>query len=383
MQQLQLNQRNQQQNQQQNQQSQHTEASLQYRVHDEVRELKLKLPDPFNGSSKNLRNFVNQIQLVIMGKPITYSTDTSNVVLIGNLLTGPALDWFSYLFEQKDPVLLNFENFLELFRSRFEDPQITRKSAERLLTVRQGQRTVAAYASEFQLLMADAGWKDGVPAQQRFHQGLNEDVKVVLVNMDDPKSLKDLIDKATAASCRLGRRYQEKTTSASSSSAPMDIDTIIAEKVMAVLNSHSGKNRTKTINEEERRRRQEKNLCFYAGCEGHKAIDCPKLREHLQKTSSNTQSKASDYSTFVSSIMTSEFSGPFMIPTILTLHDTDIKVSALLDNGATSCYMSEHFARKFAIPLVRRRDAINVRVVDGRSLKPIIFETVPLHIEPS
>ena len=139
LQQLQLHQRNQQQNQQQNQQSQHTEASLQYRVHDEVRELKLKLPDPFNGSSKNLRNFVNQIRLVIMGKPITYSTDTSKVVLIGNLLTGPALDWFSYLFEQKDPVLLNFENFLELFRSRFEDPQITRKSAERLLTVKQGQ----------------------------------------------------------------------------------------------------------------------------------------------------------------------------------------------------------------------------------------------------
>ncbi|WP_181462980.1 DUF4939 domain-containing protein, partial [Bacillus sp. SRB_8] len=121
-------------------------------------EPKVRLPDLFDGSRSTLRGFINQISMVITRKPRTYATDSEKVMLVGDLLTGNALLWFSPIFERRDPLLQDFVRFIDALRARFEDPNKAVTAARRLEALRQGRRPVAAYASEFQLLVTDSGW---------------------------------------------------------------------------------------------------------------------------------------------------------------------------------------------------------------------------------
>jgi len=129
-----------------------------------VREPRARLPDPFDGSTSTLRGFINQILLVIQQQPATYATETSRVLLLGSLLTGLAREWFNPYFEAQDPLIFNnFQQFLYIVRQRFDDPNRGNSAADTLSSLKQGRRPVAAYASQVQQLVVDAGWDERAP----------------------------------------------------------------------------------------------------------------------------------------------------------------------------------------------------------------------------
>jgi hypothetical protein len=62
---------------------------------------KFGLPTKFDGTRSQFRGFLNQVRLVIQMHPSRYPTDVSRVGLVGTLLSGTALAWFTPLLEKK------------------------------------------------------------------------------------------------------------------------------------------------------------------------------------------------------------------------------------------------------------------------------------------
>ena len=54
--------------------------------------------------------------------PSQYTTDASQVGLIGTLLSGTTLAWFTSLLEKGSPLLYNFEEFISEFKASLEIP---------------------------------------------------------------------------------------------------------------------------------------------------------------------------------------------------------------------------------------------------------------------
>lgn len=270
-----------------------------------VREPNVRLPDPFNGSPKTLRTFINQIRLVIRQQPITYATDDARVGLVGNLFTGPAMDWFSPILEAEDPILGDFENFIAMFRKRFEDPHTRSNAAAKLCLLKQGRRPVSAYASEVQLLLADAAW-DEAASCFAFEQGLNDDVRDLLVTMPEAADLNGLIENAVKAGNRIYRRSLDKRNDRGifSSSRPSALPRIpVIEQCAQPVFSHTAndpmildataitqRTRRPALTPQEKARRLANNLCFYCADDTHLLANCPN-RTNASDVSGNEQGR--------------------------------------------------------------------------------------------
>ena len=83
------------------------------------KEPKLSLPEKFNGDCTKFRGFANHVRLFMFMQPLYYPTPTSQVKLIGTLLTGTTLNWFFPILEKNSPLLYDFEGFMEEFVTCF------------------------------------------------------------------------------------------------------------------------------------------------------------------------------------------------------------------------------------------------------------------------
>lgn len=81
-------------------------------------------------------------------------------------------------------------------------------------------------------------------------------------------------------------------------------------------------------------------------------------------------------------ILSSEASPCFIIPLTLKFESRSIQVSALLDSGASACFIDKDFAERHKLPLVTKKIPVPVEVIDGRPLisGDVVQETKPLSI---
>ncbi len=79
-------------------------------------------------------------------------------------------------------------------------------------------------------------------------------------------------------------------------------------------------------------------------------------------------------------ILTSEASPCFLVPLLLKFDSHSIRTKALLDSGASACFMDKDFAKKHSLPLVAKKTPVHVEVIDGRPLisGDVTEETKPL-----
>ena len=85
---------------------------------------------------------------------------------------------------------------------------------------------------------------------------------------------------------------------------------------------------------------------------------------------------------FTSPILSSKPSTCFTIPLRIKFDNHSIKVSALLDSGASACFIDKNFVERHKLPLVTKKCLVSVEVIDGRSLvsRDVIQETKALDI---
>ncbi|KAH6584815.1 hypothetical protein BASA60_000791 [Batrachochytrium salamandrivorans] len=75
-----------------------------------ILEPKASLPDKFDGTRRNFRGFINQLELVFQLQASRYDTDRKKIAMLGTLLNGNALSWYNPYLEKP-----------QLFRSEIKD----------------------------------------------------------------------------------------------------------------------------------------------------------------------------------------------------------------------------------------------------------------------
>ncbi|CAG8813890.1 14716_t:CDS:2, partial [Racocetra persica] len=127
----------------------------------------------------DFRNELNQLQLQGEAhnhpkkpKPSHYPNDRTQIGLLGSLLVGPALAWFALLLEKESPLLEDFDGLLGSSKL----PSGTQTS--------------------------DLDWGKAALIDQ-FRIGLKNDVKDLLLTIEDPISLNNAIAKAVRCDNRL------------------------------------------------------------------------------------------------------------------------------------------------------------------------------------
>ncbi|KAM4690516.1 leukocyte tyrosine kinase receptor [Rhinophrynus dorsalis] len=111
------------------------------------------------------------------------------------LLSDKALAWANPLWENDKPIIHNFAEFVCAFKRVFDVHACAASAAKHLMTISQGNHTVAKYAIEFHTLAAEVGWNNEALVAT-FSQGLSDDIKDEIVARQlptDPDNL-TLID---------------------------------------------------------------------------------------------------------------------------------------------------------------------------------------------
>jgi hypothetical protein len=120
--------------------------------------------------------------------PHRYSLDRTKIGLIGPLLIGDALLWYTPLVEQDNEILEDYESFEEALRACFDDPDHERVATNKLAMLQQGNCSVVSCAS-------DLTWNDPALMEQ-FRCGLSDDIKDMLLNFPTPTTLDEIIKSA-------------------------------------------------------------------------------------------------------------------------------------------------------------------------------------------
>ena len=69
-----------------------------------LKEPKVATPEKFNGSSKDLKNFIASVENAMQLQPSRFPSEHIKILYIGTLLTGDALTWFRTLTATPDSI---------------------------------------------------------------------------------------------------------------------------------------------------------------------------------------------------------------------------------------------------------------------------------------
>lgn len=250
------------------------------------REPHMPTPERYSGELGSCGRFLLQCSLVFDQQPTTFASDKSKIAFVVSLLSGRAAQWATALWERESQITLNYPQFVAEIRKIFDHPVRGREAANRLLTLRQGSRSVSDYAIEFRILAAESGW-DEVSLQGVFSHGLADFIKDELVVRDESRSLDNLISLATCLDNRIRERRREKASRPLTPTLPPQFRSNSRNSPESPLSpstpptSPSGEEPMQLgrarLTQAERQRRFKGGLCLYCGLPGHHLSTCPSL----------------------------------------------------------------------------------------------------------
>ncbi|EXX79652.1 hypothetical protein RirG_003520 [Rhizophagus irregularis DAOM 197198w] len=181
---------------------------------------KFPKPEPYDGYKGDVRNFLTQAQAYLRVNENTLTSAEDQILCIGNLLTGKAMEWWepslrAYLKHGNEAgaevvhVFSDYETFEDRLLSAFGNPDEHKEATRQLTRLRQ-TGSAAHYAREFKRIAAKLNWSQE-PLIEMFYQGLREEVKDDIYRIDRPELLDDFIEIVIKADNRLYERRQERT----------------------------------------------------------------------------------------------------------------------------------------------------------------------------
>ena len=124
------------------------------------REPHVPAPERYNGDLGSCRAFLVQCSVVFEQQPATYATERSRIAYLLGSLKGDALAWASALWERQGEVCFSYDDFTGEMRKVFDHPVRGKDAAKRLLSLRQGSRSVATLAREGRKREEERGGKE-------------------------------------------------------------------------------------------------------------------------------------------------------------------------------------------------------------------------------
>lgn len=234
-------------------------------------------PDRYDGNPGACRDFLVQCSLVFEQQPHSYASDRAKIAYLIGSLRGAALSWATAMWEKQSLISSSYPHFIQEMRKVFDHPVRGKDAARRLLSLRQGPRSVAELAIEFRTLAAESGWNEEA-LQGAFQNALSENLKDELVSRDEPGGLDELIALAIRIDNRLRERRRERTGKVSPSLPPSASQpgspppsacvskSVTEPEPMQLGRAH--------LSPEERQRRINSRCCLYCGQVGHYLSSC-------------------------------------------------------------------------------------------------------------
>lgn len=234
---------------------------------------KLTLPEKYNGSRNHFRQFLNSVKLHFSVSPNRFPSDVAKTGFVSSLLRGAALDWISPYREKQDAMLSSWSDFESKFKAMFDDPHRARTAVNKLTQLRQGNRSVVAYAAEFRRIVMDADFDNNAKVHW-FRAGLSDAILDELVHTAAKTDLDELIAQCVLIDTRLLERAVERKRRSFPRAAPASMPQAPPNDPM-VLDSTTVSSQRGPLSAEERKRRIENDLCIYCGRPGHRKATCP------------------------------------------------------------------------------------------------------------
>ena len=257
-----------------------------------------KLPDVpmFNGDPKKSFEFLSQLRIFFVLQPNRYSTDLHKSYYLGMRCEGPAAVWFNGIVSKPDShvALGVFDHLLAQFQLIFDDPTRLQDAERKLLSFKQGKRSVAAMVPDFQTLVFVTGW----PPEHLFRiflNALNENVKDELLKESRPPVFNDFILRAIAIDRQLTERNQDRQVHrppqqqlnlvqvpVPPAAAALPPPAAAAVHPAVALNAANVARAPGPLTAAERQHRIQNNLCMYCGVAGHQQISCARRMQRFQ-----------------------------------------------------------------------------------------------------
>ena len=174
------------------------------------REPFIPTPVRYSGVLGSCRQFLHQCNLVFDQQPLTYSSDQSRTAFVRSLLSERAAAWSVAISHSNSPICDSFQSFSAEFLRVFDHPLRSKEASSQLLSLRQGQNSVATHSIDFRILAIESGW-DERALQGVFLRGLREELRDELAARDETTSLDELISLAIRLDNRLRERRRERS----------------------------------------------------------------------------------------------------------------------------------------------------------------------------
>lgn len=239
-------------------------------------------PDPFFGDLEKCRGFLLQCGLVFQQRPVSFSSDLAKINYVVGLFHGRALAWAKAMSAQEDFSRITYKVFVERIKIVFDHPNYSGDASNKLLNLRQGNRSVADYSVDFWTLAAEAEWNEAA-LKAVFTRGLSHHLKDELAAHEVPSDLPAFVALTISIDNRLRERQWEKTTLVSRAATPAKPTPLLPARaatqsdqsqIRPAEDEPMNLGRAK-LSPEERLCRIRAGECLYCGQPGHYVINCP------------------------------------------------------------------------------------------------------------
>ena len=332
-------------------------------------------PDPFDGNLDKCRGFVFQCGLVFSQCARLFPSDNFKINYIISLLRGKALAWAQANASARLDSL-SLAEFLTRFKRVFDRPNHAGCAGDRLLTLRQGGRSVAEYAVEFGTLATESEWNE--PALLCvFRRGLNDSVRDLLVTGARPGGLSEMIDRAIELDNYQRERQRERQQERVRSTLPQPRffsphgEELPALPAGARSADEEPMQRGGTrLSPSERRHRLASGSCLYCGQTGHFIASCS-IRPRRPSSSAGV-------GVLVSLASTCPKSSRLILQGVFLWGDSSLPVPLMVDSGADDSFIDEALAKQAGLPVVQLPEPRTIQDLDGRTLARCTHRTTLL-----
>ena len=325
---------------------------------------KLAPPAQYGGEPGMCKTFLIDCSIHFELRPHAFPSERAKVAFMLSYLTGRAKAWASAEWSRSSAVCESIAAFQAALTKTFDPVSSHREKAQELSTLKQGNGSVCDYAIQFRTLAAESGWND-TALYDVFLKGLSSAIQDLLVPLDLPTSLDDLITLAIRTDNRRNqlRRQREPKSGARGGaiSAPESrwrtFSPVASEKPPQLVEEPMQLGRAR-LTLEERQKRQQEGRCFYCGNPGHLISSCPAKKK--PSVSSNQVSKTKFRT---------------LTPVILnSLHEMKV----MIDSGADESLMDWALAHKLQLASEPLITPIRARSLNSKEIFNITHLTQPV-----